>query len=117
MTGYQKHYYISGGVIFPLSNVLKIKPSTLVRIVDSEVSVDLNVSLLLSETIWVGVLVRNFNTFGAIAEIQISDRLRIGYSFELPSTKLISNQWGTHEIMLGFDFAPFRNQILKRRYF
>ncbi len=116
-TRYKRHYYLSGGVIFPLSNGLKIKPSTLVRVVNNQVSVDINGSVLIAESLWLGLLIRNFNTFGALAEIQISDRLRIGYSMELPSTKLITNQWGTHEIMVGFDFAPFNRQVLKRRYF
>ncbi len=116
-TRYKKHYYLSAGVVLPLNNGFKIKPSTLVKIVDNQVSVDINGSVLLAETLWLGILFRNFNTFGALAELQISDRLRIGYSMELPSTKLITSQWGTHEIMLGFDFAPFRKQVLKRRYF
>ncbi len=116
-TRYKKHYYLSGGVIFPLNNGFKIKPSTLIKVVDNQVSVDINGSVLLTETLWLGILFRNFNTFGAIAELQISNSLRIGYSMELPSTKLITSQWGTHEIMVGFDFAPFNRQILKRRYF
>ncbi|MCF6351674.1 MAG: type IX secretion system membrane protein PorP/SprF [Cyclobacteriaceae bacterium] len=116
-TRYKRHYYLSGGIIFPLSNGLKIKPSTLVRVVDNQVSVDINGSVLLAESLWLGLLIRNFNTFGALAQLQISDRLRLGYSMELPSTKLITNQWGTHEIMVGFDFAPFNRQVLKRRYF
>ena len=116
-TRYQKHYYLSGGIVFPLSEVIKLKPSSLIRIVENQVSVDLNVSVLFNELVWAGIIIRNFNTFGAIVELQVSDRLRIGYSFELPSTKLVTDQWGTHEIMIGFDFAMFNHQILKRRYF
>jgi type IX secretion system PorP/SprF family membrane protein len=116
-TRYQKHYYISGGFVIPLSNAIKLKPSTLVRIVENQVSVDLNASVLINEFIWVGILVRDFKTLGLITELQISDALRIGYSFELAGSELRVNQFGTHEIMVGFDFAPFRNQIRKRRYF
>ena len=116
-TRYQKHFYISGGLVLPMSEVIKLKPSTLIRLVENQVSVDLNVSVLIKELIWAGIIIRNFNTFGVVTELQVSDRLRIGYSFELPSTKLITNQYGTHEIMLGFDFAMFNHQILKRRYF
>ena len=116
-TRYQKHYYISGGVVFPLSNALKIKPSGLLRIVENKVSLDINASVLINELIWAGIIIRDFNTFGVITELQISDRLRIGYSLELPGNNLITNQFGTHELMVGFDFAPFNRQILKRRYF
>jgi len=116
-TRYQKHYYISGGVVFPLSNALKIKPSGLLRIVENKVSLDISTSLLITELIWAGIIIRDFNTFGIIAELQISDKIRIGYSMELPSNNLIANQFGTHELMVGFDFAPFNRQLLKRRYF
>lgn len=116
-TRYQKHYYLSGGFVIPISNALKLKPSTLVRIVENQVSIDLNASILINEIIWAGILVRDFKSLGIITQLQISDALRIGYSFELPNSNLGTNQFGTHEIMLGFDFAPFRNQILKRRYF
>jgi len=116
-TRYKKHLYISGGVVFPLSEVLKIKPSTLIKVANSKVSVDLNPTLLVKELVWAGILIRNFNSYGVVTQLQVSDRLRVGYSFEMPSTKLVSDQWGTHEIMVGFDFAPFRNQILKRKYF
>ena len=116
-TRYQKHYYISGGVVFPLSNALKIKPSGLLRIVENKVSLDINASVLINELIWAGIIIRDFNTFGVITELQISDRLRIGYSLELPGNNLITNQFGTHELMVGFDFAPFNRQLLKRRYF
>jgi type IX secretion system PorP/SprF family membrane protein len=116
-TRYQKHYYISGGVVLPLSNALKIKPSGLLRVVENKVSIDITTSLLINELIWAGIIIRDFNTFGVIAELQISDKIRIGYSLELPSNSLIANQFGTHELMIGFDFAPFNRQVLKRRYF
>lgn len=116
-TRYRKHYYISGGIVLPLSEILKIKPSTLIKVADSKISVDINATLLIKEIVWAGVLIRNFNSYGVLGQLQISDRLRIGYSFEIPSTKLVTNQWGTHEIMIGFDFAPLRSQILKRKYF
>lgn len=116
-TRYKKHYYLSGGFIVPLNHTIKLKPSTLIKVVDNQVSVDIITSVLLQETLWLGILFRNFNTIGAIVELQVNDRIRLGYSMELPSTKLITSQWGTHEIMIGFDFAPFRKQVLKRRYF
>jgi len=116
-TRYKQHYYLSGGMVFPLSDVLKIKPTTLIKLVDGNVSVDLNASILLNEMVWIGVLFRNLNTFGALAEFQVNDGLRIGYSFELPGTKLISNQFGTHELMVSFDFPLLRKQLVTRRYF
>lgn len=118
-TRYQKHYYISGGVVLPLSNAIKIKPSGLLRVVENKVSLDINASVLINEIIWAGILMRDFSTLGLITELQISDKIRLGFSYELPPFSQVDDSvlGSTFEFMVGFDFAPFNRQLLKRRYF
>ena len=117
-TRYQKHYYLSGGVLLTVSDFIKLKPSLLMKIVkDAPVSMDIGANFLFGEFLWVGALVRNLNSLGIITQIELSDKFRVGYSFEFPTNSLISSNFGTHEIMVAMDFAPFTRQILKRRYF
>ncbi len=80
-------------------------------------SVDINDSILLNEVLWVGVIVRNFNTYGTNAQINVAERFRFGYSFELPSNALITSSFGTHEFMVGIDLAIFDRQGGNYRYF
>lgn len=117
-TRYHKHYYLSGGVMLPISNFIKFKPSALVKMVEgATVSVDINSSFVFGELVTGGLILRNLNALGVIVQVELSDKIRMGYSFELPTNSLIASNYGTHEFMLAMDFAPFTRQILKRRYF
>lgn len=117
-TRYKKHYYLSGGALITLNQTLKLKPSVLVKLVeDNPLSVDLNGSLLIREFIWAGVSLRNFNTAGINGQIELNDQLRFAYTFEFPTNQLTVSNFGTHEVMLSFDIAPFNRQLIRRRYF
>ena len=117
-TRYHKHYYFAGGVMLPISNFIKFKPSVLGKYVEgARFSIDVNSTFIFGELVSAGLILRNLNALGVILQIELSDKLRMGYSFELPTNSLISSNYGTHELMLAIDFAPFNRQILKRRYF
>jgi len=117
-TRYRKHFYVSGGVVAFPSPFLKLKFTGLLRYVDNNpISFDLNSSVLLGEAIWAGISLRNLNGVGIFGLFEISDKVRAGYSFELPTTKLVRNNLGTHEISISIDFDVFSGQQLVRRYF
>jgi hypothetical protein len=40
-----------------------------------------------------------------LAEYQAGKRFRIGYAFDITTSKIRNYSSGTHEIMLGFDFG------------
>ncbi len=117
-TRYNQHYYFAGGVLLTVSNFVKLKPSFLLKVVESSpASLDLTGSFLFGEFVWAGVTLRNLNSIGVNTQVELSDKLRLGYSFELPTNTLITSNFGTHELMVSLDMAPFGRQILKRRYF
>ena len=80
-------------------------------------SYDLGASLLMAETIWAGIFTRNLNAFGAVGQIEVTDRLRLGLTVEFPSTELVANQYGSYEVFISWEMAALRRQLLKRRYF
>lgn len=117
-TIYQRHFYVSAGYIFDQLIAIKFKPSVLLKIVEGQpISVDLNASVLLMETLWVGATIRNFNAAGVNGQFEINDQIRLGYSFETPLTSLSNNAFGSHELMVSFDLEIFNNHALGRRYF
>lgn len=114
----RRHFYISSGYVFDQLISIKIKPSVLLKIIEGQpISVDLNASVLLLETLWVGASVRNFNALGINSQFEINDQVRLGYSFEFPLNKLSTNVYGTHELMVSLDLALLNNHALGRRYF
>lgn len=116
LLNYQRRYYGSVGGIIPMG-LLKLKLSGLTIMTEDYFSYDINASLLMAETIWAGIFTRNFNAFGAIGQIEVSDRLRLGVTVELPSTELVANQYGSYEVFISWEMGILRRQLLKSRYF
>jgi len=117
-TRYRKHYYFTGGVVVFPSPFLKLRFTSLLRYVENNpLSVDFNGSVLLGETIWAGVMVRNLSGVGVFGLFELNDSIRAGYSFELPTTELVRSNFGTHEVSISIDFDVFSGQQLTRRYF
>jgi type IX secretion system PorP/SprF family membrane protein len=119
-TRYQRHFYISGGVLInnSFNSTMRLKPSFLIRMVpEGNKAVDVNLHALFMETLWIGATVRNLSAVGINTQFQVSQRTRIGYGFELPTTELLNRNFGTHEISLLIEFSPLGSQHKIFRYF
>jgi type IX secretion system PorP/SprF family membrane protein len=119
-TRYLRHYYISGGFIInnTFNNLVRLKPSFLLRMMpNGQQAIDVSLHALFLETIWAGITIRNFNSYGVNGQFQVSQRLRAAYSFELPTNSLLSQNFGTHEISLLLAFSPLGTQQKVVRYF
>ena len=113
-----RHFYGMAGVAIPLGDRLVLKPSTLVKYVkNAPLQVDLNLNLLINKVLWVGVSYRTERTAVFLAELVVSQKLRIGYSYDVFLNELRQYNKGSHEIMLGYDFPLFKNRMLTPRYF
>jgi type IX secretion system PorP/SprF family membrane protein len=119
-TRYQRHFYISGGILLnnSIDSKVRIKPSFLFRLVpEGNMAVDANLHFLFLETLWAGITVRNLSAVGLNTQFQVSQRTRIGYGFELPINALLTRNYGTHEISLLIEFSPLGTQHKIFRYF
>jgi len=113
-------YYFTGGVVLDVNNNTKFKPSFLVKTTSgAPLSYDLTANFLFNEKLWLGAAYR-FNesagAFGAILDFQVSKQLRIGYSYEHPTSDISPFGNGTHEILLIFEFSK-NEQVRSPRYF
>lgn len=105
-TNYKRHYLLTGGFAYPINRSLVLKPSVLVRyVMNAPLSFDANMSFLLAEILWLGASYRWNNALVLQGEIYATDFLRIGYSFDVDFTGLRTMHSGTHEFMLGYEFA------------
>jgi type IX secretion system PorP/SprF family membrane protein len=99
---YNQHYYLFGAYVHTINERLRFKPSVLIRSVkgaplSADVALNLNINMLHT----VGVFVRNLNAYGVLLQTMLGEKLRLGYVFELPSSKSVGAQFTTHEIQLG----------------
>jgi len=115
------HYYITGGYIFTLSPSLKLKPTTLVKLVSSATpQADASLNFLFHETLWIGAFYRTTNIAGLIVQLQPIKNISFGYSFDYPFSSInnIAGFAGSHELMVGYSFQKKNSDKFKSpRYF
>ncbi|RLD47851.1 MAG: hypothetical protein DRI88_05045 [Bacteroidetes bacterium] len=113
-----RHFYAMAGVAIPLSESLVLRPSTLVKFTpNAPVQVDLNASLLIKNTLWLGVSYRTKKAVVLLAEVVIGEKLRIGYSYDIYMNEIQQYNSGSHEIMLEYNIPIIKNRMLTPRYF
>lgn len=114
----ERHWFLMGGYVMDLGPDMKFKPSLMLRkVVGAPLSLDLNANILLRERIWFGALYRWGNAFGLLGQYQANDQLRVGYAFDLTTTRMGAYNAGTHEIMITYDMRFFQGNAVSPRYF
>ncbi len=113
-----RHYYLMGGYVFPFTDNIMCRPSTLVKYVkNAKPQVDLNVSFLLNNVLWLGTSYRTGNQVALMAELNVSNQLSVGYSFDMPMTSYGVHTNGTHEVILSYNFNMYKKRRMSPRYF
>lgn len=105
---YSRHFYAIGSYVFYPSENWKIKPSVLVKGVSgSQLSVDLNMAVILKDQLTVGAFTRNFGTYGFLSQLKIGDQYKVGYVLEVPTARSVGTQFTSHEVTLGLNLSLF----------
>jgi type IX secretion system PorP/SprF family membrane protein len=112
------HVFLTGGFVLDLSDDFKLKPSLLVKGVrGAPLEVDANSNLWIKDVFSVGFQYRHKADVAAMFEVQVNPQIRIGYSYDRNTTRLVNFNSGSHEIMLRYEFAFEDDRILAPRYF
>ena len=114
-----RHYFATFGYVFTLNQSLKLKPNFLLKMVKgAPVEMDINANLLINEVIWVGLSYRSFDSIDALFQIQLTNKLQLGYSYDLGTRSEIRRiNSGSHEFMLHYLFSFKKDKIVSPRYF
>jgi len=99
---YDRTLYVFGSYAYFINENIRFKPAVLLRAVKgSPVSVDLNLNFNFNEKYTAGVFTRNFNTYGVQVQAKLGDKLKFGYTFEIPMNNSVGTAFTTHELFLG----------------
>ncbi|ADR21229.1 membrane protein [Marivirga tractuosa] len=114
-----RHYFASVGYVMDINHFLKLKPHLLVKYVEgAPVEFDVNASVLFQEVVWLGVSWRSFDSIDAILQLQVSNKIQIGYAYDFYTTTDLSRvNVGSHELMLNYRFDFSKNKVVTPRYF
>lgn len=113
----RRHFMLGLGYAFEINDNVVFKPSTLIKSVEgAPMNIDLNASFLFHKKFWLGASFRTSGAVVLITEYNITDYLRIGYSYDFVVGDLQKYAGGSHEIFIGFDFGLSKRQSVSPRY-
>jgi type IX secretion system PorP/SprF family membrane protein len=117
-TNQVRHYFMETGCAIEVNSDFVLKPSVLVKYVKgAPVQADINMNVLLASTIWIGGSYRSDAASVAMLELQLTPKLRVGYSYDFTMSHLNNYSSGSHEIMIGYDFGYDIVKMKTPRYF
>ena len=112
------HLFANTGYVFDINEDLKLKPSTMVKMVSgAPIEADINLNVWMKDIIGLGGSYRTGDAFVGMVELQASPNLRIGYAYDVPFNPLKYFTRGSNELMLRFEFGNYKTKIKSTRYF
>lgn len=112
------------GYVLDLGESVKFKPSVMFRHSESLPFVyDLNASFLFKEVFWLGGMFRSTSwkgsgsAIGANVQFIISQKLRLGYAYDMDMGDIGSYGNGSHEIMISYELRSLVKSFTSPRYF
>jgi type IX secretion system PorP/SprF family membrane protein len=115
---FTRHIYLNAGHVFELSEDFDLKPSVLVKYQqDAPPEVDLNCNVLFRDRFWLGAGYRTGDALVAMLEYQATSMIRVGYAYDMTTSRLKQYNGGSHEVMLGLDLGKEPIRIKSPRYF
>jgi type IX secretion system PorP/SprF family membrane protein len=110
-----RHYYIVGGYTFYfIDPAHTVTPNIKIKSDGSSTQLDLNLLYEWRNLIWVGASWRMQDAIAPMLGIKQkfdNGTLKIGYSYDVTTSKIRSYSNGTHEIFLSYCFAPKKKEI------
>ncbi len=112
------HLFANAGYVFEINEEVKLKPSTMVKMVSgAPIEADINMNLWLKDMLGIGGSYRTGDAFVGMVELQATQQIRIGYAYDMPFNPLKYFTKGSHELMLRYEFGNFKTKIKSTRYF
>lgn len=99
----KRHYYLSGGFIYPINDHLKISPGFLLKAQEAiPLSWNANVNIIVDEIAYIGLNYRNVGDFGILGQLVLNENLRVGYAYDINTSAVRINTSGSHEIFVNY---------------
>ena len=112
------HLFANTGYVFDVNEDLKLKPSTMIKMVSgAPIEADINLNVWMKDIIGLGGSYRTGDAFVGMVELQASPNLRIGYAYDVPFNPLKYFTKGSNELMLRYEFGNNKTKIKSTRYF
>jgi type IX secretion system PorP/SprF family membrane protein len=96
------HFFFTGGYKFQINQKIAMTPAVLLKYVSpAPLSVEGSLQFDYMERFWFGASYRHKAAVVVMVGAVISNKFKVGYSFDISTTKLINHSSGGHELVLG----------------
>jgi type IX secretion system PorP/SprF family membrane protein len=102
----KRHYYITAGYFYqlPSNPLFEIRPSLFVKSDGATAQIDVNATVLYNKMIWGGVTYRTSDAIIGMLGIELKNGIKVGYAFDVVTSKIGSYNRLSHEVILGYCF-------------
>jgi type IX secretion system PorP/SprF family membrane protein len=111
-----RHFFLTIGKGFAVSDQLVINPSVMLKMVDRELMVDFNTNMQIKNRIWLGISLRSSLNLVSLAQYKVNDKLKIGYSYDYGLRGISRASYGSHELMLSYDLGSGKSKMVTSRF-
>lgn len=117
-----RHYYLYVGNTFSLGESFALDPSILMKYVGgSNAQVDINANLTFKDMVTVGASYRTEDAMAFLVRYNITESLKIAYSYDMRLSKIATYSNAAHEIMISYGIKllppPAEKEVSPRYYF
>ena len=98
------HVFLTSGYVYELNSNVKLKPSTMIKIVNGAPLVfDASLNALFNNRFEIGASYRLEDSVSAMFNVAVLPSIRIGYSYDYTLSNLSTFSSGSHEVFVLFD--------------
>lgn len=117
--GAEGHYFLTGGYVIPLSDVVVVKPSVLLKASSGvPLQTDYNLNIWFNDLLGVGASYRTSDAVVGLLELRLLQNVRLGYAYDYNISDLVYYNGGSHEFMLRYELGGAKGKkVVSPRYF
>lgn len=98
-----RYYYVTSGVIIPVSPSLKLSPSVLLRMQEqNRMAYDITAMAIFADIAYGGISVRNSGEITFIAQVVLNENFRVGYAYDINTSEINTQTTGSHEVLINY---------------
>lgn len=114
----RRHYYLMAGGYITCNSLLKLRPSAMLKVTENApFALDGTLALIFYDRLWLGGNYRLKESAGGFVQYQINNQFKIGYAFDISTTKMVHYNFGSHELLLSYDLVLKGKSLTSPRYF
>lgn len=110
------HIYLLGAYKFEVDRDITMKVGSTIRYIrSSNLAADLHVFGTFYENFTAGIMYRTGNSFGMSMQYDVTEEIRLGYSYDMTALEDTNSFPSTHEFMISYDIPSKKRRRSYRR--